>query len=129
MSEQKPEYDPTGKKPSDPGAKLDAGKNQVWMMLESFALALEQVAWVSTHGAEKYSRMGWVQVPDAKNRYLDAMGRHLLKIAQGQDIDEKSGLNHFAHVAWNVLAVLELELRAKKKTSGKKTVVYPVMDM
>lgn len=116
MSEIKPEYDPTGRKPSDPGAKLDAGKNQVWLMLESFPHALEQVAKISTYGAQKYSRLGWVHVPDGETRYADAMARHLLEVAKGGDVDPESGLLHLAHAAWNVLAVLELQCR----NSGQK---------
>lgn len=116
MSEIKPEYDPTGRKPSDPGAKLDAGKNQVWLMLESFPHALEHVAKVSTYGANKYSRLGWVHVPDGELRYFDALGRHLLEYAKGNKVDPESGLLHLAHASWNVLAVLELQCR----NSGQK---------
>lgn len=111
MSEVKPEHDPTGRQPSDPGAKLDANKNQVGLMLESFPHALEQVAKVSTYGANKYSRLGWVHVPDGEQRYFDALGRHMLEYAKGQDADPESGLLHLAHAAWNVLAVLELQCR------------------
>ncbi len=111
MVDKNKEHDPTGRQPSDPGAKLDAGKNQVGLMFESFAHALEQVARVSTYGAQKYSRMGWIEVPNGQERYFDALGRHLLKYAAGEKIDGESGLPHLAHAAWNVLAVLELECR------------------
>ena len=38
------------------------------------------------------------------------MLRHLLKHFSGEEVDLDSGQLHIAHVAWNVLAVLELML-------------------
>ena len=108
------EFDPNGKKASDPGSKLDGGKPLAGV-LGDFALALMAVAEVGTHGAEKYSRGGWQIVPDAETRYHDAEWRHLLK-RRHEDYDKDSGLLHDAHRAWNVLA--QLELRLRKDRSG-----------
>jgi len=112
------EFDPNGKKPSDPGSKLDGGKPLAGV-LGDFALALMAVAEVGTHGAEKYSRGGWQSVPDAETRYHDAEWRHLLK-RRHEDYDKDSGLLHDAHRAWNVLAQLELRLRKTKSEATKK---------
>lgn len=110
LAKFKPESDPTGRRHNDPGAKLDAGKARVWLVLGGFANALEAVSQVGTDGAIKYSDNGWKEVPDGIARYSDAMGRHLLKEAQGEKVDP-SGSLHAAHVAWNALARLELMLR------------------
>lgn len=106
-----PELDPTGKDPHAPGAKLDAGKNRLGLVLGDFARALEQVGRVGTYGAQKYSAHGWIDVPDGVERYTDAMYRHLLKNASGEVMDLDTGLSHLAHAAWNALAVLDLEIR------------------
>lgn len=89
-------------------AKRDAGKPRVGLMLADFSNALRSVAEVSTFGAQKYAPSSWLTVPDAEERYWDAVGRHLLA-AQG--VDEESGLPHLAHAAWGLLALLELRSR------------------
>lgn len=103
------EADPTGRKASDPGAKLDDGKIMTSLLLD-FNKAILAVAEVATIGAKKYSRGGWREVPDGYNRYTDAMLRHLF--ADGDYDDGKGGTNllHDAQVAWNALARLQLRL-------------------
>ena len=105
------EADPNGIGQHAPGAKLDAGKVRVGLVLFGFARALEQVARVGTYGSEKYSDNGWMQVPDGVRRYTDALLRHLLAEAMGERIDPETGLPHAAHCAWNALARLDLMLR------------------
>ena len=103
------ETDPTGRRPSDPGAKLDEGKVLAGV-LSDFSLALLAVAQIGTFGAAKYSRGGWQHVPEGYQRYTDALWRHLLAERHG-GTDPDSGLLHQAHLAWNALARLELMLR------------------
>ncbi len=105
------ESDPHGKPLHTPGAKADAGKCLAGV-LSDFALALQAVADVGTMGANKYSRGGWQSVPNAEERYFDAAWRHLLK-ARHEELDPDSGLPHLAHLAWNLLAVLEIQGRSK----------------
>lgn len=101
------EHDPHGKQPYEPGAKLDAGKNRLRLVLGGFSLALQEVGKVGTYGAQKYSDNGWMSAPNGQERYMDALFRHLLAI---DEIDHDTGLMHMAHAAWNCLAVLELML-------------------
>lgn len=111
------EADPSGLSPHAPGAKLDAGKNRVWLMLEGFApalsllmdehtthpgrriidanramirwpWALEAIAEVTTVGAKKYTPGGWAEVENGFARYMDAYGRHGLALAKGQKYDD-----------------------------------------
>jgi hypothetical protein len=104
------EQDPTGRDAHAPGAKLDAGKNRLGLVLGGFTRALQEVGKVGTFGAAKYTDNGWVSVPNGQTRYTDAMFRHLLKEAEGEANDPDSKLKHAAHVAWNALARLELTL-------------------
>lgn len=111
------EYDPNGLRPSDPGAKLDAGKVMAGVLAD-FPRALKEVAAVGTFGAKKYSRGGWQSVPNGVERYTDAFWRHLLE--EGIDpVDTDSGLLHAAHVAWNALARLELMIRELEQESTR----------
>jgi hypothetical protein len=105
------EVDPKGKAPNEAGAKLDAGKNRLGLVLFGFARALQAVGEVGTYGANKYTDNGWMQVPDGERRYTDALLRHLMREATGEEHDPDTDLHHAAHVAWNALARLDLILR------------------
>lgn len=109
------EFDPTGKDPHSAGAKLDAGKLLPDLVLGDFARALTAVVEVGTFGAHKYSRSGWIHVPDGINRYGEAKQRHWLKEKAGEAYDPDSGLLHAAHEAWNALARLDLILREREQ--------------
>lgn len=106
----KPETDPTGRDAHEPGAKLDAGKPRLGMVLGGFARALDAVGEVGTLGAEKYSDGGWRDVPNGEARYTDAMLRHWIAEARGETRDPQLGVLHAAQLAWNALARLELML-------------------
>lgn len=106
------EFDPTGRDPHAPGAKLDAGKAPIRQgVIEYFPRALIAVAEVSAFGASKYSWGGWGPVPDGVTRYGNAIDRHAVKAAIEGPFDTDSGQLHAAHEAWNALARLELILR------------------
>lgn len=111
----RPEQDPSGRDAHTPGAKLDAGKNRLGLVLQGFALALQAVGEVGTYGANKYTDNGWMEVPNGQARYTDALYRHLLKEATGEQCDPDTDLLHAAHAAWNALARLDLMLREKMK--------------
>ena len=97
-----------------PGAKDDKAKPMAGVLLD-FSRALQLVADVGTYGAKKYKRQGWATVPEGSQRYTDALVRHLLAMDVDPDgLDKETGLPHLAHVAWNALAVLELQARRKE---------------
>lgn len=106
----------------EPGAKLDKGKPDA-SLLQQFSRALLEVARVGTYGAEKYSRGGWVSVPEGRQRYTAAMLRHLLaeEVEGVFDTDDALAeygyveeIRHAAQVAWNALARLELQLKEEE---------------
>ena len=105
------ETDPLGKEASESGAKLDAGKNRLGLVLLSFSRSLQEVGKVGTYGANKYSDNGWIEVPNGQQRYTDALLRHLMREADGETLDRDTQLHHAAHAAWNALARLDLMLR------------------
>jgi hypothetical protein len=105
------ERDPNGTSPHTSGAKLDAGKNRIGLVMLGFSRALQEVSKVGTYGADKYTDDGWMSVPDGERRYTDAMLRHMLKEGAGEQFDPDTALLHAAHTAWNALARLDLMLR------------------
>lgn len=103
------ERDPNGVGQHSKGAKLDAGKIMASLLLD-MGPALMAVAEIGTFGAKKYTRGGWLEVPEGYNRYTDAMIRHLLN---PDELDDDSGMLHDAHIAWNALARLTFKLRER----------------
>lgn len=92
--------------------KDDNGKAPVFRgAISYFPGAIQGVAQVSDFGATKYAWNGWLHVPDGHARYSDALVRHMLYEAAGEDIDPESGLHHDLHAAWNALARAELRIR------------------
>lgn len=114
-----PEIDPHGKPAHQRGAKLDAGKNRLGLVLLGFARALREVGEVGTFGARKYTEDGWIEVENGRARYTDALLRHLVSEATGEKREPATGLRHAAQVAWNALARLDLEIRQEEGQSGK----------
>ena len=58
-------------------------------------------------GADKYDPMNWRDTPIELTDYEDAIWRHLLAIADGEDVDPESGQSHMAHIAATALIVLD----------------------
>lgn len=115
------EADPTGRKPSDPGSKLDAGKPKA-ALLRQAGLALLEIAKVLTIAIEKkgYTRNGWLDVPDGEDRYDDAFWRHILYAAT-EAVDKDTGLPHDVQEAVNALFKLELRLRREKNERNESS--------
>ena len=99
------------------GKKYDDDKNCMGLMCENFSRALWEVAKVSTFGANKYGVNSWQTLSNPKERYMDALCRHLFQHLQGDKIDDESGLLHLQHCAWNILALLEFELKESEENN------------
>ncbi len=70
--------------------------------------AIKGLVKVLTFGAKKYTVNGWKTVPNAKQRYLAALLRHISSIELGEKIDPESGLRHIDHVLTNAAFLSEL---------------------
>ena len=108
------EQDPGGINQHEKGAKLDAGKPKLGLVLGDFGNALLAVGEVGTFGADKYTDHGWLSVENGEARYTDALYRHMVKEGVGEAVNKDSELLHAAHTAWNALARLELKIRKTK---------------
>ncbi len=96
------------------GLKYDSGKLLFSCLTRGLALPLRAVAAVLTYGAQKYKRDSWQTVPNAKERYEDALDRHLNAWKSGEQRDEESGMLHLAHAACNVLFIMWFEITENK---------------
>lgn len=110
----KKETDPNGTPQHEAGAKLDAGKLRPYLVRSGFARALHEVWHNGTVGAAKYTDYGWQSVPNGKMRYMDAFERHYDKYLRGEVRDQETNTHHIGCMVWNLLAVLELELKEKE---------------
>jgi hypothetical protein len=92
---------------SSRGRKDDAGKPRFTLIPRR---ALGCVLSVLEHGATKYGAGNWRNVEGWKDRYTDALMRHLLAWRSGERFDEESGEHHLAHAACCVLFLLGFEV-------------------
>ena len=67
---------------------------------------IEKIVKVYTAGSEKYGENTWQNLPNGYDRYKSALFRHLLEYEKGNEIDEETGCEHLAQVAWNAIAML-----------------------
>lgn len=77
--------------------------------------ALEKTVNVLTFGAQKYEPDNWKRVPNAQERYFDAIQRHLWAWKQGEKNDPESGENHLAHAACCIMFMLERDLYTEEE--------------
>jgi hypothetical protein len=93
------------------GIKFDKGKLQYTLVPP---YALREVARNLTAGLDKYKeRNNWQRVPDAQQRYMDALMRHFEAVRLGEIYDTESSaenMPHMAAVAVNALFLLEFML-------------------
>lgn len=97
---------------STEGIKYDDGKPRVAEMVIDFGDAMLELSKVWSFGADKYDKSNWKFVENGKDRYTNALLRHL--IAEGTNqYDDESKLLHATHVAWNALARLWFIIKDK----------------
>ncbi len=89
------------------GKKYDAGKLRYSLIP---ALALAEIVKVLCFGAKKYGDNNWIHVENARERYLDALMRHIEAYRSGEMFAEDSGLHHLAHAGCCILFLLYLNI-------------------
>ena len=80
---------------------------------------LEEVVKVFTFGAGKYGPNTLQGLGNGYERYKAALLRHLVSYEKGETHDPESGIHALAHMAWNAIAILHLELQKEKETASK----------
>ncbi len=102
------------------GRKFDGGKRRWSLLLGSSLLpALREVTDVLMFGAKKYGDDNWLNVTPPRQRYYDALERHVTDWYAGERSDPESGLHHLAHAACCVLFLLAFDLSGKLESEAK----------
>ena len=101
------------------GLKFDAGKLRYSLIPPEATRALAEVL---SFGARKYAPNSWQTVPNAPERYLDALIRHLEAHRSGELYDPESNLPHVYHLLCNAafltyFTTKELNARTTNPTS------------
>lgn len=89
--------------------------------IQQFPRAIIEVSRISEFGAKKYAWNNWHKFKDT-DRVDEAMTRHILAEAMGDEVDFDSELMAAAHTAWNAMARLELMLREIEEVTFDQTV-------
>lgn len=95
------------------GIKYDTDKPRLAEMIVDFKEPLLSLCKVWEFGANKYSKSNWKLVDNGKDRYTNAMLRHLVQ-EDDKEEDDESGLLHASHIAFNALARLYFILQEQK---------------
>ena len=105
------------------GRKYDSNKPRLAEMIIDFKEPLLQLCKVWEFGANKYEKSNWKLVENGRDRYTNAMLRHLV---QEEDFlfDDESKLLHASHIAFNALARLYFIVQELKKNKPYIEEVY-----
>ena len=95
------------------GLKYDSGKLRYSLVPP---IAVRALAEVLTFGALKYAPNNWQLVDNGKERYLDALYRHLEAYRSGELIDPESSLSHLSHAITNIAFLLHFESKESHGT-------------
>lgn len=95
--------------------KYDIGKLR-WDLLP--IEPIEEAIRIYMFGAKKYGENRWQELPEAKERYYNALMRHQAERQKGNLIDPESGHLHSSHMLWNCIALVHFDLQEQKNGNG-----------
>lgn len=89
------------------GTKHDQNKLR-WSLLP--LKSLKEIVKVLELGSQKYEDNNWKKVSNPKDRYYNALLRHLFAWKLGEIKDPESGKNHLIHVGCNALFLIWFDI-------------------
>jgi hypothetical protein len=100
------------------GMKFD-GRKPRWSLLPRGAVL--QIIEVLEFGAAKYAENNWQHVENGRQRYYDALMRHMEAWWLGEKTDPESKLSHLAHAGCCLVFLLWLDrdIDNKKQMDGE----------
>jgi hypothetical protein len=101
--------------------KDDKGKPPLSMIPRE---ALEELAAGFAYGAKKYSRGNFRESAMAHSRLADAAMRHIVAMANGEDIDPESGNSHLSHALCS-LAMLAFQHKHHPEANDLYPAIIP----
>ena len=93
-------------KPTGEGRKDDMDKLR-WSLIPMGTM--QEMVDVLEYGARKYGENNWKSVPQATQRYYDALMRHMDAWWRGERRDQETDRSHLAHAMCCVAFLLYLE--------------------
>lgn len=93
-------------KPTGEGRKDDMDKLR-WSLIPMGTM--QEMVDVLEYGARKYGENNWKSVPQANQRYYDALMRHMDAWWRGEGRDQETDRSHLAHAMCCVAFLLYLE--------------------
>lgn len=93
------------------GLKLDDGKLKYSLLPKG---SIREILKVLMFGAKKYSPGNWKKVSNPRERYYDALMRHLDDWYNGEKHDSESGLLHLAHAGACLLFLIWFDKKENK---------------
>jgi hypothetical protein len=100
--------------PPSEGVKYDGTKPR-WSLLPNGAV--NQIIEVLEFGAAKYAPDNWKKVDNGRQRYYDALMRHMEAWWNGEENDPESGLSHLAHAGCCLTFLIWIDRNEKKQQS------------
>jgi hypothetical protein len=88
------------------GIKFD-GRKPRWSLMPKGTVL--QIIEVLEFGAAKYAENNWQHVPNGRQRYYDALMRHIESWWRGEKNDPESGLSHLAHAGCCLVFLMWLD--------------------
>lgn len=88
------------------GLKFD-GRKPRWSLMPKGTVL--QIIEVLEFGAAKYAENNWQHVPNGRQRYYDALMRHIESWWRGEKNDPESGLSHLAHAGCCLVFLMWLD--------------------
>lgn len=79
--------------------RLNEGKLE-WSLMDDISFA--NMIKVLMFGAKKYAPNNWKK-GFKKSKMIDSIQRHLVAMKDGQELDDESGLPHYAHLQCNLM--------------------------
>lgn len=88
---------------TEQGVKYDSGKLEYSLIPKG---VLTPIIRVLQQGCQKYSKDNWQHVNTPKERYYNALQRHINQWWEGEKYDVETGENHLAHAACCLMFLL-----------------------
>lgn len=99
---------------SGAGMKFDGCKPR-WSLLPKGTVL--KIIEVLEFGAAKYAENNWQYVKNGRQRYYDALMRHIEAWWSGEKTDPESGLSHLAHAGCCIVFLLWFDCEINKGCS------------
>lgn len=98
------------------GVKYDSDKLEYSLLPKG---VLTSILKVLSFGKKKYAADNWMKVDNPKERYYNAMQRHITQWWEGEKYDSETGENHLAHAACCLMFLLWFENKEDGNLKGK----------